>query len=136
MRLPSDRQILECIFNQYKTAFQEYENERTRTSKIYVPIDCQLVADKLDTEGDIIFGRLYYHLEKRFGYKQSDGSNVHFFALRVGNDQKCVNFPLLASVLAGMQEERARYLIPQAISIAALSVSIVSIVVSLWAARP
>ncbi|HET8747409.1 MAG TPA: hypothetical protein VFM98_17550 [Ramlibacter sp.] len=136
MKLPSDRRILECIFDRYAGEFENFELEKTRSSKIYVPVDCKAVAATLKTNPDIVFGRLYYHLEKRYGYVQADGSKVHLFALKVGNDSKCVNFPLLASVLAGLQEERTRHLVPQAIAIAALVVSIASIAVSLWAAKP
>lgn len=135
MKLPSDREILECIFNRYKSEFAKYELEQTRSSKVYVPIDCRLIADELKTERDIVFGRLYFHLEKKYGYKQADGSNVHLFALMVGTDPKCVNFPLLASVLAGLQEERSRFFVPQAIAIAALIVSVLSILVSILSAN-
>ncbi|RYH22722.1 MAG: hypothetical protein EON54_25135 [Alcaligenaceae bacterium] len=135
MKLPSDRRILECIFNRYKGEFESFDLEKTRSAKIYVPVDCKAVAATLRTNPDIVFGRLYYHLEKRYGYVQADGSKVHFFALKVGGDAKCVNFPLLASVLAGLQEERTRHLVPQGIAIAALIVSIASIGVSLWASR-
>ena len=136
MKLPSDREILQCIFDRYKSEFAKYDLEKARSSKVYVPIDCKLIADELKTERDLVFGRLYYHLEKKYGYKQADGSNVHLFALVVGNDPKCVNFPLLASVLAGLQEERSRFYVPQAIAIAALIVSVVSIAVSLYFASP
>jgi hypothetical protein len=132
MKLPSDRQILECIFDQYKGAFAKFDLQKDRATKVYVPIDCKAIAKKLGTEPDIVFGRLYYHLEKKYGFKQSDGVNVHLFALKIGPDSKCVNFPLLASVLAGMQEERRRNLLTQAIAIAAIAVSLVSLLVSLW----
>lgn len=55
-----------------------------------------------------MFGRLYYHLEHKYGYKQKNGAAVHFFAhsLGVGEDRElhCVNFPYMASVLAELQQ--------------------------------
>lgn len=135
MKLPSDRQILECIFKKYKHDFVNDSVEKPRSSKIYVPIDCKSIAHELKTDPDIVFGRLYYHLEQKYGYKQSDGARVHLFALKVGNDPKCVNFPLLASVLAGLQEEKRRYLITHAIAVIALIVSIASFFVSSNAER-
>jgi len=128
MKIPSDKAVLESIFKNYKKDFEKFES---RQNKIYVPIDCKLIAKELKTEPDIIFGRLYYHLEQKYGYKRTDGSNVHFFALAVGVDQKCVNFPLLCSVLAGLQEEARKHLSSQAIAFAALVVSILSLLVSL-----
>ncbi|WP_315136856.1 hypothetical protein [Achromobacter marplatensis] len=135
MKLPSDRQILECIFNRYKGTFAGFDVRKDRATKVYVPIDCKAIAEELGTEGDIVFGRLYFHLEEKYGYQQSGGAKVHFFALKVGEDAKCVNFPLLASVLAGLQEDRRRHLLTQAIAIAAFFVSVVSLIVSLWLQR-
>ncbi|MGL4713256.1 MAG: hypothetical protein ACRCWP_12090, partial [Shewanella sp.] len=100
MRSPTDLEVLERIYSKYYQDFTEYEDdENIRASKIYVPISCDEIAKKLKVDGDIVFGRLYYHMEKKYGYKQSDGSNVHFFAFRVGKESHCVNFPLLSSVL-------------------------------------
>jgi len=132
MKLPSDRQILECIFDRYKGEFAKFDVQKGRGSKVYVPIDCRLIAKTLNTEHDLVFGRLYYHLEKKYGYERPDGVKVHFFALKAGKDFRCVNFPLLASVLAGLKEEQGRHMLTQAIAGAALAVSLGSMVVSLW----
>lgn len=131
MRLPSDTQLLNCIFNKYKDSFLRFEIEKSRSSKIYVPIDCRAVANDLNTDPDIVFGRLYYHLEKKYGYEQSDGSKVHLFALKVGNDPKCINFPLLASVLAGLQQDSRRHFVAQGIALGALIVSVISLLIAL-----
>jgi len=133
MKIPTDRKILEAIFNHYKTCFERYEVSADRSSKIYVPIDCQKIADLLGTERDIVFGRLYYHLERKHGYTQQDGTKVHFFVLKVGNDAKCVNFPLLVSVLAGLQEEGKRFWFTTAASFLSLGVAICSLVVAIAA---
>ncbi|MBC7203727.1 MAG: hypothetical protein H5U29_09440 [Pusillimonas sp.] len=130
MKLPSDIQLLNCIFNKYKDTFLRFEIEKSRSSKIYVPIDCKAVADDLNTDPDIVFGRLYYHLEHKYGYEQSDGSKVHLFTLKAGNDVKCVNFPLLSSVLAGLQEDRQRHFVAQGIALGALIVSVVSLLIA------
>lgn len=66
----------------------------------------------LDTDGDIIFSRLYTHLEKRYKYQQPDGSYVHFFYLKFEKDGRtdvhCINFPYMASVLAELREDQRR----------------------------
>lgn len=135
MKLPTDKEILEVIFEYYKTTFASYGGKEDRLTKIYVPIDCQKIAGILGTEGDIVFGRLYYHLERKHGYAQQDGTKVHFFSLKVGNDAKCVNFPLLASVLADLQEQAKRFWYATAASFLSLGVSIASLVVSVAALK-
>ena len=54
---------------------------------------------------DTVFGRLYYYLEKKHGYRQNDGSAVHLFALAVGGDRNCINFPYAESILAELREK-------------------------------
>jgi hypothetical protein len=134
MKIPSDRKILEVIFKRYKSTFADYENDSTsRASKVYVPVNCAQIAEELKTEPDIVFGRLYYHLERKHGYVQADGTKVPFFTLKVGNDAKCVNFPLLVSVLADLQQEGKRFAISTAVSFLSLGVSVASMLVALAA---
>ena len=77
MKIPTDRQILDAIYNEYYSTFTEYsKKEADRSAKIYVPIDCGKIARKLGVDGDIVFGRLYYHLEKKYGYKLANGALV------------------------------------------------------------
>ncbi|WP_394154814.1 hypothetical protein [Vibrio maritimus] len=131
MRIPTDIEILNVIYRIYHSDFIAFERgDGVRDSKIYVPIDCKIIATELKVDSDIIFGRLYYHLEKQYGYKQYDGSIVHFFALKVGNDLKCVNFPLMTSVLAGLRQERKKFWIGTVIAVLALIISTVSLTVS------
>jgi hypothetical protein len=131
LKLPTDRAILECIYEKYKHSFAAYEDQPNRSSKVYVPIECKAIAEELHTERDIIFGRLYYHLEHKYGYKQENGSRVYFFTLGVGTDPRCVNFPLLASVLAGMQEDQRRHLSATSIAVGAGLISLFSLGVSI-----
>ena len=136
MKVPSDLDILEAIYKDYYQAFASYEkSDDSRTSKVYVPIDCAKIAKLLKTDGDIVFGRLYYHLQNKYGYKKNNGLNIDFFALSVGQtnkpDRHVVNFPLMASVLAGMQQENAKFEVGTKISIVALAISLCSIVVTL-----
>lgn len=132
MRIPTDKDILKTIYKMYLSDFENFDRDnKTRSSKIYVPIECKAVAKKLKVDPDIVFGRLYYHLEKQYGYKQDDGSLVHFFTLSVGSDVKCVNFPLLMSVLAGLLHEHRKFWISTSIAVLALMVSAISLTVSL-----
>lgn len=128
MKSPSDLKILNAIYSLYYEEFknftQEPDVENGRVSKIYVPINCKVIAKKLDVDNDIVFGRLYYHLEQKYGYENGE-SKVAFFSLGVGSDRHCVNFPLLASVLAGLQEESSKFQWATILSGLAVVISIV-----------
>lgn len=107
MKCPSDREILQTIYDMYYEEFQNYVTGATqgRRTKVFVPVDCKRVAKKLAVDGDIVFGRLYYALQEKYGYTKNDGkTNVAFFE-QIPPDGWCINFPLMASVLAGLQED-------------------------------
>jgi len=131
MRVPTDLQILTAIWSRYYSAFAQFpQDELRRKSKIHVPIDIEAIAKELNVDADIVFGRLYYHLDQKFGYQRPTKEWVHLFALEVGGDRHCVNFPLLASVLAGLQQENQQYQVATWIAFLSLGVSIVALYVS------
>jgi hypothetical protein len=133
MKIPTDLELLNYIYEQYYEKFISYSKEEpNRAAKIYVPIDCKKIAEHFKVDSDIVFGRLYYHLEKVYGYKQNDGVNVHFFALRLGDDPKCINFPLLSSVVAGLRLENRKFWWATGISILALIFSALSLGLTLY----
>ena len=79
-KIPTDLQLLNAIYKEYRDEFENYSDEaKNRLTKIYLPIDCSLIAKKLKVDGDMVFGRLYYDLENRYGYKKANNSDVHFF---------------------------------------------------------
>ncbi len=130
-RLPTDLQILNAIYDRYYDTFAAFtKGDNSRSAKIYVPIDIKELAKNLKVDEDIIFGRLYYHLEKKYGYRQENDSLVPFFSMGVGSDNNCVNFPLLASVLADLRQENRKFRIATAIAIFALIISIVAFLIS------
>jgi hypothetical protein len=131
-RPPTDLQILSRIYNHYYETFASHLAESGRDSKNYVPINLAMIAQELGVDGDIVFGRLYYHLDKKFGYRKDDGSWVHLFSLQVGSQRHCVHFPLLASILADLQKEDRQYRWPQYISFASLAVSILAVAVAVF----
>ena len=130
MKLPTDLQILNAIYEQYCDTFLLFDrNDPDRDSKIYVPVDSKLIGGQLVVDPNIVFGRLYYHLDHKHGYTKSDGTLVHFFALRVGGDVQCVNFPLLASVLADLRDDDRRQLKTRRIAWASLAIAIASVAI-------
>ncbi|MFH7397133.1 hypothetical protein, partial [Pseudomonas syringae group genomosp. 7] len=69
---------------------------------------CQMIAREMDVDGDFVLGRLYYHVENNYGYTNEDESKVVFFG-NTNGEGFCINFPLMASVLAGLQEDANKF---------------------------
>ena len=131
-RVPTDREILEAIYARYYEAFAAFSKENpNRETKNFVPVDLEVIAAEVGVDKDIVFGRLYYHLEQKYGYKR-DGLSVHFFARVVKNDRHCVNFPLMASVLASLQTEHLRFRLATTISIVSLTIAVIALVISIF----
>lgn len=127
-RPPTDLEILEEIYKRYYSTFISFSKEEpSRSAKVYVPIDVKAIAKYFAVDPDIIFGRLYYHLESKYGFTQSDGSKVNFFALEVGADKRSVQFPILTAVIASLREERNKHLTATLISIFAIAIAFVAV---------
>ena len=138
--LPTDLQILNTIYNQYYDKFKSFsKNDPDRSSKIFIPIDITLIAKELEVDVDIIFGRLYYHLEQKYGYKRPDDTKVAFFTLKAGVDKNCINFPYMASVLANLRDREKKHSIATKIAIFSLIIagtSLIIAVISFLSSKP
>jgi hypothetical protein len=124
-RNPTDLKILKAIFDLYCKDFGESINiDSPDNSKkyVYVPIDCWKVAKKLKADPHMVFGRLYYHLDNKHGYKRNN-TLVSLFALEIDGARHVVNFPLLAAVLADLKEDKCRYNFSVWISIISLVIA-------------
>lgn len=124
-RIKTDRQVLQTIYEHYLEAFTTGQGSRGRV--MYVPIDIPLLAQKLGMDTEILFGRLYFHLEKRHGFTNDDGSKVALFTPVAGQDRNCIQFPLLTAILADLQTEDRRHVSAMTIAIVSLVLSVVSI---------
>ena len=130
--LPTDLQILNAIYNRYYVRFKSFtKNDPDRSAKYFIPVDIKLIAQKMGVDVDIIFGRLYYHLEQKYGYSRSDGSKVAFFVLKIGSDNNCINFPYMASVLANIRDREKKHSTATNIAIFSLVVAGLSLLVSM-----
>lgn len=129
--VPTDLQILQKIYDIYYNDFCAFDHDESiRDAKIFVPIDCQKVAKKLGTNGDIVFGRLYYHLANKYKYTDHDNGTapiVRLFEFKVGNDLKCVHFPFMASILADLKIQDRRFKLTLTASVLALCISVISL---------
>lgn len=132
-RPPTDLDILEEIYRRYYKAFASFSREDgDRDSKLYVPVDIKAIAQHFDIDGDIIHGRLYYHLEQKYGFTRPDGTKVPFFWFREDQlERHQVQFPLLAAAIASLRESRNQYLWATLLSGASLLISLIALAVGL-----
>lgn len=133
-RMPTDRKILSYIYKEYYVSFESFYKQgdiESRSSKIYVPINIYEVAEKFNVDPDIIFGRLYYHLDKKYGYEQIGGTKVHLFSPKAGKDSNVVNFPLLGAIVSELEESEKKYFLSVILSIIAIIISALSFGLSL-----
>jgi len=136
MSLPTDREILRCNFEMYAPAYPGKEPGEARgKNDPYMPINVHEVAAHLNCSPEMLFGRLYYHLDAKYRYTQDNDAKVHLFSLKIGSEMHCVNFPYLAAALAERDEEHKRQLWSLGISIAALVLSVASIIAQVITAK-
>jgi hypothetical protein len=128
-KLPTDLEIFDAIYRQYYDVFASFSQEKAnRQAKNYIPLDIQAIADHLKTEGDIIFGRLYYLHRKKYSYIENDNGrkiSVPFFTKTMLKERHVIHFPLMAAILADLRKEEGRVRVATRFSLAAIAVSIV-----------
>lgn len=125
-KIPTDLEILETIYDECYDRFASFDkNNPDRSAKIFVPFDLKGIANKLNVDGDIIFGRLYYHLNKKYGYRKDNNSTVSVYAT-IGGDGHSINMPLAASIIASLRQEKNKFWIATTIAVASLIISIIS----------
>ena len=89
----------------------------------FVAVNLHHIAGHLACPPEIVFGRLYFHLNYKYSYKKEDDAHVSFFDLNFQNRGHCVQFPLLTSVLASLEEDNRRQSWALGLSIAAVIAS-------------
>lgn len=130
--IPTDLEILEDIYYRYHDDFRKYaKKEPDRIARIRVPIEVEDVAAACGVEEDMIFGRIFYHFNKKYSYTNSDGEVTTFFTTEKFEGLS-VNFPLVASVLADKYAEKKQHETLLFISGTAVVLSIVSLLVAFF----
>lgn len=131
-KIPTDFEILEEIYLRYYDEFRKYaQREPDRIVRIRVPIDISEIAKSCGVEEDMIFGRIFYHFNKKYSYKNNKGDITTFFTTEKFEGLS-VNFPLVASVLADMhnqKKEKENYNIMSGVTIA---ISIIALLVAIF----
>jgi len=134
-RLPKDVEILEAIYNRYYDEFRSFAKDKPdQISRIRVPVDIELIAKDCGVEEDLIFGRLYYHFNKKYSYQNENGERTTFFST-IKFEGMGVNFPLVASTIAELRDREDRekkYETTMMLSMGALAFSIISVLLALF----
>lgn len=130
--IPTDLEILNIIYEKYYDTFVSFSEEnKTRSSKVWIPLDVVSLANEFNVDEDVIFGRLYFHLENKYGYKHEDGTKVSLFTKIEKNNAWCINFPYLSSILADLRNEDKKYQRAIVFSIISATISIISLILSI-----
>lgn len=126
-KIPTDLEILSEIYNRYHDSFRAYAKEEPdRIARIRVPIDIGKVAKACGVEEDMIFGRLYYHFNKKYSYRDENGVRITFFS-SLKFEGISVNFPLVASILADLKSEQVKFRTTITLSASALAISLIAL---------
>lgn len=132
--IPTERKVLRCIYDMNETKYLE-EAQQAHLNQIMVPIDLDAVSSKLGCSKYLLFGYLYYHLDHKHRYKSGENASVHLFAPKAGPLQNAVNFPYLAAILAGHDQEHSKFAWSLGVSLVALALSVGAIVAQLVSAK-
>lgn len=128
-KIPSDFEIISEIYNRYEDTFKSYSTEDPeKITRIRVPIDINKVANACGVSEGMIFGRLYYHFNKKYSYTDEEGHRITFFA-SVKFDGLSVNFPMVASVLADLKMEQRKFRFATALALVSLILSTISLTI-------
>jgi hypothetical protein len=126
-RPPTDFELLREIRDAHLDDFVRRVRAGAIQASAFVPIDIQAIASRLDVEPESVFGRLYHHLNPKYAEPPK-----HLFTPALGNEQNCVNFPVLEAVLAGLWQERQRDLWALGTAAVSLVIATASILVSVF----
>ncbi len=131
-KLPTDRKVLKCIYEMYESAYPgtSPNNERGPNDP-YVPVNLSAVATKLNCKRELLFGRLYYHLDAKHRYQQDNGAWVNLFIMNIKGKGHSVHFPYLAAILSGHNQEYRKQFWSMAFSVLALVLSVASLVTNI-----
>lgn len=131
----TDFKLLSTIKDMYSATYLKQKGkQQVYGSEIgkfqYVEINCQEIAKKMNTDGDIVFERLNFHLNKKYQYTQDDGSIVplfYFGANNICNGKHCIRYPYLCAILAQLEDEKRIQNLTFCLSVISIIISIIAI---------
>lgn len=129
--VPTDLEILEDIYYRYYEEYKKYATEEPdRIARIRVPINIKDIAIACGVEEDMIFGRIFYHFNKKYSYKDENG-NITTFFMTNKFEGLSVNFPLVASILADLSIEKRKKDLFMMVSVGAVAISLIALIISI-----
>ena len=133
-RPPTDFELLNAIYARYRDEYVQVA-EVSRAAKDFVPVDLHRIGADPKVDVDSVFGRLYFHLEPKYGEQVSESGKPRkaFFTPVLGDEQNCVNFPLLEAVLASLWQQRRQDLLAIATAVLSLAIALGALIVSIVA---
>lgn len=126
-KIASDFEIINEIYNRYRDTYHSFATENPeKITRIRVPIDIGEIAKACGVGEEMVFGRLYYHFNKKYSYKDEEGRRITFFA-SVKFEGLSVNFPMVASILADLRAEQRKFRIATSMALASLLISVATL---------
>jgi hypothetical protein len=130
--LPTERDVLRGIFDMYE---ESYPSAKPGENDPFIAIDINAVSAKLNCKPQLLFGYLYYFLEHKYHHKTGENTYVSLFAPTAGNMRHAVNYPYLAAILAGHDQEQSKYRRSLILSLVALALSVGAIIAQFVATK-
>src|SRR4051794_13150774 len=118
VKVPTDLDILDAIFEKY---YKPFTAVPIGSRSAMFPIDISSIAQQLGVDAEIVFGRLYFHLDHKYGHEK-----VHLFSPVSGDKNDAINFPFLSSIVADLREQERTRNLTTYLSIASLIISLLS----------
>jgi hypothetical protein len=130
-RPPTDFELLKAVYELHRDEYRA----TGPAAPIFLPINIPQIATNLGVADQIVFGRLYYHLDLKYAQEPDPAAGrtarKSFFAKQVGDLVNAINFPLLEAVLAGLWQERRRNLWVSTTAVVSIGISIAALIVSI-----
>lgn len=126
-KIPTEREVLRCIYDMYAPQFP-LASDKGSLGKVFVPLDIEVIAEKLFVDKHLLFGYLNTHLDHKYCYQTGEKSFVRLFSPVVGDLRHAINFPYLAAILAEREQEHSKFAWSLGVSLVALALSVGAIV--------
>ena len=127
-RPPTDYELLRAIYEHHRDDFTG--SRASTTTGVALPINIPSIAATLGTDPDTVFGRLYHHLDPKYGEPRDKEGRIALFIARPGDEPDLVNFPLLEAVLADLWQERDRQRVTVWVSMISIAIALAALIVS------
>ena len=126
-KIPTERQVLRCIYDMYLCEYP-FQPEKGPIGQVMLPVDMEAVASRLGISKYLLFGYLYTYLDHKYRHKTGENTFIHLFAPVVDDMRHAVNFPYLAALLAGHDQEHSKFAWSLGVSLVALALSVGAII--------